>query len=106
MMAWLGTALKSSQPSRNARRRSDRPMIRITGPAAPSCAAGTCGVTLPWNDVAMVVISLAAAAQVLQRASGRRWNDRDFWPNAKAGPAISRTWQGPYSQTRLVALTA
>jgi hypothetical protein len=39
----------------------------------------------------MVVISLAAAAIILQRASGRQWNDRDFWPDAKAEPAISRT---------------
>src|SRR3954469_9897454 len=51
MMAWLGTALKSSQPRRKASPRSDMWMVRITGVAGVT--AGTSEVALP--GVAIVV---------------------------------------------------
>src|SRR5947209_1655435 len=73
-MAWLGTALKSSQPSCNARCRSDRPMVRIVGPTALSCAGWICGVTLPWIGVAMIVLLPCRGRLVLAPvwdASGR-----------------------------------
>src|SRR5947209_20345106 len=69
MMAWLGTALKSSQPRRNASLRSARPMVRMTGAVAASGAAGT--RTLPgYGVVAMVVVSLTASA-ISARPDGR-----------------------------------
>src|SRR5579883_1693408 len=87
-IAWLGTALKSSQPSRNAWRRSDRSKDLRTGPVAPSRAAPTGDGTLPWYDVAMIVSSLATAVSFAPRA--RRWRpplERSrFWPDA------NRSW--------------
>src|ERR1700743_1096013 len=65
MMAWLGTALKSSQPSRRASCRSESPIFRTTGIAAVSGADCASGVTLPEGyGVAMVVVSLDAAAGI------------------------------------------
>src|SRR5258706_857274 len=62
MMAWLGTALKSSHPSRSGSCRSDSRIVLITGAAALSCAAGASGVTLPGYGVPVVVSSLDATA--------------------------------------------
>src|ERR1700722_4713910 len=65
MMAWLGTALKSSQPSRNASCRSESPILRTTGISSASGAGCASGVTLPEEyGVAMVVVSLDAAAGI------------------------------------------
>src|ERR1700743_2850014 len=62
MMAWLGTALKSSQPNRSAVCRSDRLIVRMIGAAEPSTPP--CEVTLLWEIVAMsslpFVVSLSA----------------------------------------------
>src|SRR3979409_2340843 len=70
IMAWLGTALKSSQPSRSAVRRSDRRMRLMIGPDAISGAVWPTGVTLLGYDVAMSLSPLrqrAALAQARRR---------------------------------------
>src|ERR1700740_1360790 len=65
MIAWLGTALKSSQPSRRASCKSESPMLRTTGIAAVSGAGCASGVTLSeYGVVAMVVVSLDAPAGI------------------------------------------
>src|SRR5688572_16663002 len=81
MMAWLGTALKSSQPSRSARCRSDRPMVRTVGAAAVSCVASGVALpeALPGYGVAMMVVSLCDGR--MSRLCGRQQaigeNDHD-----------------------------
>ena len=55
MMAWLGTALKSSQPSRNASMQIGKADGSDDRPGRAVLRGRTCGVTLPWYGVAMVV---------------------------------------------------
>src|SRR5450631_4708996 len=71
MMAWLGTALKSSQPRRSASCRSARPMVRITGVEVASGAPCVSCVTFPGYEVAMVVVSLKAYANSPRRSTVR-----------------------------------
>src|SRR5258708_30608654 len=92
MMAWLGTALKSSQPNRSASCRSDRTMGRMTGPPAVSCAVGAGDVTLPWYGVAMVAVSLderPLSAPVQGHARAVSLETITIWPDAKTG---NRSW--------------
>src|SRR3954451_22636466 len=70
MMAWLGTALKSSQPRRSASCRSESVMVRITGAAAASEV-----VALPGTEVGMVV-SLTAFGEGVAKARSRWIDDR------------------------------
>src|SRR3954466_13399556 len=67
MTAWLGTAMKSSQPRRSASCRSDNVMVRITGAAAASAAAGV--VALPGTVVGMAV-SLTVGGDAFAKARG------------------------------------
>src|SRR3954469_25799456 len=67
MTAWLGTAMKYSQPRRSASCRSDNVMVRITGAAAASGAAGV--VALPGTVVGMVV-SLTVGGDAFAKARG------------------------------------
>src|SRR5665213_859098 len=103
MTAWLGTALKSSQPSRNAVCRSDRPMVRTIGAAAISGAVGPRGVALPGDDVA---ISLLPSGTAGFRAPGGAQaavcgNDHDQARREDRKPklAMSRTESQAYSQS-------
>src|SRR6476661_10274758 len=102
MMAWLGTALKSSQPRRNTSCRSDSAMVLMIGAAALPGAVDAIGVTSPWIGVAMVAISLAAAAGNSRRsmhASDRLSDSITIRPDAKTGNrlAMSRTEHSAYS---------
>src|ERR1700761_2223032 len=76
MMAWLGTALKSSQPNRNACCRSDRPMVRMIGADVMSAARSPAGATLPGDEVTMSLSPsrclLEAAVAFLSPGTGRR----------------------------------
>src|SRR5258706_3588904 len=110
MMAWLATALKSSQPSRSASCRSDSRIVLITGAAALSCAAGASGVTLPGYGVPMVVISLdATAGHAPVKGANRPFceNDHDQArrDNRKPKLAMSRTELPSYSQSSAPSLT-
>src|ERR1700730_13293659 len=58
-MAWLGTALKSSQPRRRASLKSDRPILRMTNGLAMPNACGLGFTTLSEYCVAMAAVSLA-----------------------------------------------
>src|SRR4051794_31471191 len=84
MMAWLGTAMKSSQPRRSASLRSDKVMVRITGAAVASAAAGV--VALPGMEVGMVVSLTVAATPSRTRAARSRIaiadqaRREDTWP--------------------------
>src|ERR1700722_2147279 len=105
MMAWLGTALKSSQPSRNASRKSDRPMVRMIEAAATSCAGCATGVTLP-DVVAMVVSPLRGRADAgHKRTVCGIDHDQARRADRKPMQAVSRTESLGYSQSWLLLLT-
>src|ERR1700722_2549013 len=105
MMAWLGTALKSSQPSRSASRKSDRPMVRMIGAAAMSCAGGASGVTLS-DVVAMVVSPLQGRADAgHKRTVCEIDHDQARREDRKPKRAASRTESAAYSQSLSLPLT-
>src|SRR5258708_15358767 len=58
-MAWLGTALKSSQPRRSASLKSDRPILRTTNGVGTPNTCGSGFTMLSEYCVAMAAVSLA-----------------------------------------------
>src|SRR5260370_23042719 len=58
-MAWLGTALKSSQPKRSASLKSDRPILRMTNGVGTPNTCGSGFTMLSEYCVAMAAVSLA-----------------------------------------------
>src|SRR3954462_3001999 len=109
MMAWLGTALKSSQPSFSARCRSEKPMVWITGAAAAPCPLCVKDVTLPCDGVAMIVVSLWRtrfyALPGRKRAVSKNDHDQTRRADRSVKLAMSRTEGTAYSQSRADALT-
>src|SRR6516162_2286541 len=102
LMAWLGTALKSSQPCRSASRRSEKSILRMTG-VAVSCAGGASGAALPEYCVAMVVISLDAAD--LRGTVCGNDHDQARREDSEPPPAMSRTETEGYSDLPKLSLT-
>src|ERR1700687_2635475 len=74
-MAWLGTALKSSQPRRSASLKSDRPILRMTNGVAMPNTCGSGSTMLSEYCVAMAAVSLA-----------RGWSGEDDAPSSHAYP--------------------
>src|SRR5260370_10364659 len=58
-MAWLGTALKSSQPRGSASLKSDRPILRMTNGVGKPNICGSGFTMLSEYCVAMAAVSLA-----------------------------------------------
>src|SRR5258708_39768951 len=64
-MAWLGTALKSSQPMRSASLKSDRPILGMTNGVGTPNTCGSGFTMLSEYCVAMAAVSLLAVAVVI-----------------------------------------
>src|SRR5580692_7879517 len=98
--AWVGTALKSSQPSRSASRRSGRLILQMTGSEVEFSAGLTSGAASSEYCAAMVAISLGAADL---RGTVSRSDHDQARPEANQ-PAMSRTEPQAYSDLPMLSL--
>src|ERR1700741_275267 len=103
MIAWLGTALKSSQPCRRASCRSESLILRMAGVEGVSCAGRASGAALPEYCVAMVALSLDAAD--LRGTVCRNDHDQTRREDSEPRLAMSRTELQAYSDLPSLSLT-